>query len=261
MELLILGGVSLAASMLTFLCGFGLGTILTPVFFLLFGTEYGGLEFAIGATAIVHFLNNIFKFGLMRKSIDKKIALKFGLTAIPFALIGALTLYFIGDRPLYSFSAFGLASEVSLLGLVFGIMIIFFSLLEILPRLGEKLAFNNLVVGGALSGFFGGLSGHQGALRSAFLLRYKLSKEVFIATGILIALLIDVTRIPIYFSHLSVETLSSSWLPIAVALGSAVLGAIGGKYLLKKIELKILNILVSIAMFTFGVLLATGFLM
>jgi acyl-CoA reductase-like NAD-dependent aldehyde dehydrogenase len=41
-----------------------------------------------------------------------------------------------------------------------------------------------LPVGGLLSGFFGGLSGHQGALRSVFLLRAGLTKESFIATGV-----------------------------------------------------------------------------
>lgn len=40
-----------------------------------------------------------------------------------------------------------------------------------------------LPLGGLLSGFFGGLSGNQGALRSAFLLKAGLSKEAFIATG------------------------------------------------------------------------------
>ena len=33
------------------------------------------------------------------------------------------------------------------------------------------------------SGFFGGLSGMQGALRSAFLARAGLSKEAFVASG------------------------------------------------------------------------------
>ena len=45
-----------------------------------------------------------------------------------------------------------------------------------------------LAAGGLLSGFLGGLSGHQGALRSAFLIKCGLSKEVFIASGVVIAL-------------------------------------------------------------------------
>jgi hypothetical protein len=45
----------------------------------------------------------------------------------------------------------------------------------------------------------GGLSGHQGASRSAFLIRLGLPKESFIATGVAISAAIDVSRITAYF--------------------------------------------------------------
>ena len=48
--------VALLASGLTFFSGFGLGTLLTPVFALFFP-----IEIAITITSIVHFLNNLFK--------------------------------------------------------------------------------------------------------------------------------------------------------------------------------------------------------
>jgi hypothetical protein len=50
------------------------------------------------------------------------------------------------------------------------LLMMVFALFELLPSL-RKLTFSNrhLVIGGLLSGFFGGFSGHQGALRSAFL--------------------------------------------------------------------------------------------
>ncbi len=38
-----------------------------------------------------------------------------------------------------------------------------------------------------MTGFFGGLSGMQGAMRSAFLAKSGLGKEAFIATGAVIA--------------------------------------------------------------------------
>ena len=49
-----------------------------------------------------------------------------------------------------------------------------------------------------LSVFFGGLSGHQGALRSLFLLRAGLPKEGCIATGIAASVLIDISRLSAY---------------------------------------------------------------
>jgi hypothetical protein len=47
-------------------------------------------------------------------------------------------------------------------------------------------------VGGILSGFFGGLSGIQGAIRSAFLVKSGLKKEAYIATGVVIACFVDI---------------------------------------------------------------------
>ena len=56
-----------------------------------------------------------------------------------------------------------------------------------------------------MSGFIGGVSGHQGALRSAFLLRFKASitKESFIATNVVIAVFVDVVRLAVYCALLS----------------------------------------------------------
>ncbi len=254
MELLIIALVSLAASCLTFLCGFGLGTILTPVFFVLFRD----LEFAIAATAVVHLLNNVFKFFLMKKSIDWSLALRFGATAVPFALLGAFALHHFGDINLFSWSAGDLFFDVNLLNLTFGAVLIFFSLMEVIPSLGNALSAKNVLLGGALSGFFGGLSGHQGALRSAFLLRYQLGKEVFIATGIVIALAIDFTRLPVYLIQTDLVQLGENWPAIAISLGFAFIGAFAGKFILRKIELKILNALVAVLMLVFGLMLASG---
>jgi len=65
-----------------------------------------------------------------------------------------------------------------------------------------------LPLGGVLSGFFGGLSGHQGALRSAFLIRCGLSQEAFVATGIVAACLVDLARLAVYARHLASLDLS-----------------------------------------------------
>lgn len=59
-ELVLIGAAAVRISGLTLFSGFGLGTILMPVFALFFP-----LPLAISATAVVHFANNIFKFGLM----------------------------------------------------------------------------------------------------------------------------------------------------------------------------------------------------
>ena len=114
--------------------------------------------------------------------------------------------------------------------------------------------------GGVVSGFFGGLSGHQGALRTAFLVRYNLSKEVFIATGILVALIIDISRTTVYAFNLDYTLITGQWVWILVSLLAALAGAITGKYFLKKIKLVTLNRIVAIAMLIFGLILSLGLL-
>ena len=59
LEILIISILAFFISILTFFSGFGLGTLLTPVFLIFFPPE-----FAITATGIVHLLNNIFKWVL-----------------------------------------------------------------------------------------------------------------------------------------------------------------------------------------------------
>lgn len=87
-----------------------------------------------------------------------------------------------------------------------------------------------LPLGGVVSGFFGGLSGHQGALRSLFLLKAGLDKTAFIATGILIAVLVDLARLAVY--GIDLQTATERWPLVLAATLAAMLGAIAGTRLL-----------------------------
>ena len=79
------------------------------------------------------------------------------------------------------------------------VLIAAFAIFELSPRF-EKLSFDMkyIPLGGALSGFFGGLSGQQGALRSAFLIRAGLKKEKFIGTSVVSAVVVDISRLIVY---------------------------------------------------------------
>ena len=74
MELVLIGVAPLLTSGLTMLSGFGLGTILMPVFALFFP-----LPLAIAATAVVHFANNLLKFGLIARQADWPVVAKFSM--------------------------------------------------------------------------------------------------------------------------------------------------------------------------------------
>ena len=77
MSYLIICTVALLASALTFFSGFGLGTLLLPAFVLFFPIEQ-----AVALTAIVHFLNSLFKLALTGRHADRKVVVRFGLPAI-----------------------------------------------------------------------------------------------------------------------------------------------------------------------------------
>ncbi len=255
MEYLLICLVALIASGLTFLSGFGLGTILLPAFALFFP-----IDMAIAMTALVHFINNLFKMGLVGKFIDKSVALKFGLPAFFTSFLGATILVWLtGLQPVLTYTALGAEHQIMPIKLVVAILMLVFGFLEILPRF-SAISFQPkfLFLGGALSGFFGGISGHQGALRSAFLVKLGLSKEAFIATGVLIACFVDITRIFVYGSHYTLDIIRGHFFLLLAAVLSAFLGATIGNRLLKKITMRGIQYIVSIFLIFIAVILGLG---
>jgi uncharacterized protein len=254
MELLILCLAALVTSLLTFFTGFGLGTILTPVFAIFFP-----IEIAIALTGVVHFLNNIFKLGLVGLKADKAVVIKFGIPAFFSALIGAYLLVKLSNLdPLYSYTIDDQNFIVTPIKLIVAVLLIFFALMEVVPWL-KKLDFGkNLFVGGILSGFFGGLSGNQGALRSAFLMKAGLSKEAFIATGIVIACIIDFSRLGVYSTRFQESGLHENLTLVIAATLSAFVGAFFGNKLLKKITMESLQIVVTVMLITLSIALGFG---
>lgn len=240
---------------LTFFSGFGLATVLTPVFILFFPAPI-----AISLTAIVHFLNNIFKLILTGRNVNKEVLIKFGITAMIGAIFGSFTLVLIAKKSfIISYHLFKHGLHVELVNFIIGWIILVFALFEIFPEI-NKLSINKklLPIGGALSGFFGGLSGHQGAFRSLFLIKCNLRKEQFVATGILIACLVDVIRLSIYgVSFLNMEIGKDFYL-LLLAVISAFLGSyIANKYM-QKVTIKLIKILITILLVTISIGLITG---
>lgn len=248
---ILIPAVALLASLLTLVSGFGLGTILLPVFALFFP-----LELAVALTAVVHLLNNLFKFGSLWRDVDTRVALLFGVAGIAGAWLGALLLMRLDELPyLYP----GVNEPVSATKAIIGLLMASFAILELLPQ-AKRWALSSawLVPGGALSGFFGGLSGHQGALRSIFLLRSGLSKETFIATGTAIALLVDLTRIPIYLRRLPGHLLADQATLLVVTTVAAFVGAYLGIRLIPKITLQGVQILVGVLLLVIALGLLLG---
>ena len=257
MDYALICSVALVASGLTFFTGFGLGTLLLPAFAVFFPVEV-----AVGLTAAVHFLNSLFKLALVGRHADLRTVLRFGLPAILAAFVGAWVLIWLsGLRPIVAYQLGARALVITPVKLAVALLMLLFASFEVVPRF-KKLSVPSgyLPLGGLLTGFFGGLSGHQGALRSAFLIRAGLSKEAFIATGVVIAALVDASRLAVYSKGALTANLRDNGPLLAAATAAAFAGALLGNRLLHKVTLRAIEIAVALLLVVIAIGLGVGFL-
>ncbi|MBI4062004.1 MAG: sulfite exporter TauE/SafE family protein [Elusimicrobia bacterium] len=254
-ELILIGAVSFLASGLTLFSGFGLGTLLLPAF-----AGFFPLDAAVAMTALVHLANNLFKLGLLGRGAHWPTAARFGLPAVLASFLGARALVGLARlEPVFSYALAGRDLRVMPVKLVVAALLIAFAGLELSSRLSRaEWTRRWLPLGGALSGFFGGLSGHQGALRSAFLLQSGLSKGQFIATGVVVACGVDAARLAVYARHFARAGMSENAFLVSFACGAAFLGAFAGSRLLEKTAVETVRRIVAAALVLFSLSLAAG---
>lgn len=255
MEILIIVVAAFVTAILTFFSGFGLGTILTPVFMLFFP-----VDLAIALTGVVHFFNNIFKLILVGRKADRAVLIRFGVPAVIASFVGAWVLLHIPDsQPLFDYTLFGKTFEVYPVKLIISVLLIIFATMDLIPYF-DKMQFGRekLPLGGVLSGFFGGLSGNQGALRSAFLIKAGLTKEAFIGTAVVVSTFVDFTRLSVYATRFVKSGLSDNIMLVVFATIAAVAGAYIGNKLLKKVTIKYIQILIAIMLIIVSLALGSG---
>lgn len=256
-----IGAVAFGASALTLFSGFGLGTLLLPAFSLFFPVET-----AIAATAVVHLLNNIFKSTLLFRDAVPRVLIRFGLPAVAAAFLGARVLAALsGQVPLVTWPFGSRAIEVTPVKLTLGCLIALFAAVDLIPVLARlRVSSRYLPLGGLFSGFFGGLSGHQGALRAAFLLPLGLTPAAFAGTQALIATLVDITRLLAYgvlFRSLSSGPAAATpWGTVAFATLCAFGGALLGRWLVHRTTVAPVRRLTGVLLLLVGLGLASGLL-
>ena len=208
-ELLLISIGAFIAAALTVPAGFGLSTLLTPlVLFVLPVHE------AVAVVAIVHCAHNAGKFLSLRESVDFTAFRRYGVWLVVGAIIGALLQNQVPGDPLL---------------LLVGMFLIILPILSISERwTGYKIPEANDQIGGFGSGFMGGLSGHQGALRAMFLTRRLPDKMAYAATASVLALCVDLSRIPVYIFFRSDEIVNHLTLTTVLVI-SALIGVRVGK--------------------------------
>ena len=258
-EHLIVAVVALVAGALTLFSGFGLGTLLMPAMALFYD-----LETAIAATAVVHLVNNVLKLMLVGKWAAWRVVVIFGAPAAVCAFLGARALHALGSfGELHRYELFGREAVITPEKLVIALLIACFALLEGKPGKGLSASMKWLPVGGALSGFFGGISGHQGALRTVFLRRAGLGKKELVGTFAACAVLVDASRLVGYGVSFFGDTFATlrdegRLGPVYVAMAGAFVGSYVGSKLVKKVTLEMVQGVITVMLFVTALLLASG---
>lgn len=230
---MLLAVAAVVAGAIAAVTGFGIGSLLTPVLALQVGTKL-----AVAAVAIPHFVGTLQRFWILRRHVDRRVVLGFGITSAIGGLAGALLHTWIASRAL---------------GIVFGVLLVIAGLTELTGwirrvRWGRRAAW----VAGALSGLLGGLVGNQGGIRSASMLGFQVPRESFVATATAIGLFVDAARLPVYLATQGRE-IFSLWPQLLIASVAVVLGTMAGTRALTRIPDTVFRRVVAIVLVGLGV--------
>lgn len=234
----VIGCIGLVAGALASVAGFGIGSLLTPA--LALGT---GTKLAVAAVSIPHLVGTLQRFWLLRRHVDRRVLLWFGLTSAAGGLAGALL------------NASGTNRAIAV---VFGVVVALAGISELTGwvsrvRWGRRAAW----VAGLASGFLGGLVGNQGGIRSAALLGFEVPKESFVATATAIALFVDGARVPVYLATQGADILAI-WPFLLVASVGVVVGTAVGARILGGIEPRTFHRIVGTALVLLGLATIAG---
>lgn len=224
--------VAVLAAALTVPAGFGLSTMLTPLALMVMGPHE-----AVAVVAIVHGAHNAGKFAALREYVDFEAFRRYGVWLVVGAVAGALLQNEVPQNPLLA---------------LIGVSLIALPLLTLSESWsGYNIPEANDRIGGFSSGFMGGLSGHQGALRAMFLSRRLPDKMAYAATASVLALCVDLSRIPVYLV-LRYSDISDHFYLTATLVVSALIGVRIGKAWLESIKSEAIHRLVLLGIVASG---------
>ena len=238
MQYIVLVSLSLFTSIVTLFTGLGVGTIMMPVMALFFDVKV-----AIMLAAIVHIFNNLSRIVLYYRHLRWEIVRRFGVVSILGAFVGSFAQLYV---------------DSSWLKNGVGLFLSLFALLSLRPGLiNWKLPAIIDIAGGFLSGLIGGLIGNQGAIRSLYLLNYKLEKQELIVSAALIAVVIDLTRIPVY-TFANYRYLRDNFLLLALVILASIAGTLVGSRILPQVSSELFKRIILVAVLLLGILMLLG---
>jgi uncharacterized membrane protein YfcA len=225
--------LSCVANIIGTVSGFGVGTFMTPILLLF-------MPFAqtIVLVCIIHWFHDIWRLYFFYHGIDWKLFLYFGIPSIIAGVIGA---------SLVTQEQSTVLSSLLGLFLISSTVILFY-----IPNFVLPSTLLNGLIGGSLSGFFAGIFGIRGAVRTLFLSTFDLRKATFLGTTSIIALLLDSGRLLTYwFGGLSLP-LYLYW-AMLLFIPFSFLGTFIGQLIVKKIPQKHFRVVVLIFLLIVGI--------
>jgi uncharacterized membrane protein YfcA len=192
--------------------GFGIGSLLTPLL-----SIQMGMSTAVAAVALPHAIATALRWWRLRAHVDSRVVRSFGILSAVGGLAGALLYARPGGRTLT---------------IVLGMLLLLTALAGITEWTSRvRVSGPVSATMGFLSGFFGGVAGNQGGLRSGALMSFALSPRAFVATATATALMVDAARTPVYLYRAG-PTLLTLATPIAVATLGVLAGTLIGERIL-----------------------------
>ena len=233
MEILFITLITVVAGTIGAVTGFGTSTIMVPALLL-----WLPLPATLLIVGVIHWFGDIWKIALFRKGFDWKLIAAFGIPGLPLAWVGAGLVF---------------AAPEAVLSQILGAFIVAYTLfLFFNPTFKFKRNTLTAVVGGGLSGFFAGIFGIGGAIRSAFLAAFDLQKIVYIATAGVIGLAVDSTRLVAYWRDGATLGDLPPW-SLFIFILASLAGAQIAKKTVDRIPQKSFRIVVAAFLFAVGI--------
>ena len=233
MEIFWITLLTIGASALGTVSGFGISTLMVPI--MLFFLPYAETLLFVG---VIHWFGDLSKLFIFKKGLNWKILLAFGIPGTVAAYIGAKLTFQI---------------STSILSRSVGIFLVLYVLFIILkPKFKIKPSFLTASIGGTFSGLLGGLTGvGGGAIRAVVLTAFNLQKEIYVFTTGVVGATVDASRIAGYFTG-GTRIAHSLLIGLPFFIVASFIGVKIGKVLVDKIPQNAFRFVVAFFLFVIG---------
>jgi uncharacterized membrane protein YfcA len=215
MDLELIAGLTLVASAVGTLTGFGTSTIMVPVL-----VSFYPLPQTLLLVGIIHWFGDIWKMLLFHGGVRWRLVLLFSAAGILATVLGGMLVF--------------RAPEEILSRILGAFLLAYVAFIFVKHRFQIPQTTATALTGGALYGLSAGIFGVGGAVRGAFLAAYDLPKAVYIFTAGAIGLAVDSGRLAIYWWQ-GAQVDSRLWWGLLLFVPMSFAGAKIGEWIVERI--------------------------